>query len=157
YRSRKRRADQVVAEVLRTGRRVLAVASDMTDPGAIAGFFDELRGWTDRVHVLVLNASGGLEPGMAADSAYPMKINRDAQVAFVQAAGPPREAGGTVWLVTSHWAHLYGEVAQLPAYEPIARSKHAGEVALRELIADGRYGLRLVVVTGDLVEGTVTP
>lgn len=156
YRSRRRRADQVVAQVSATGRRVLAIASDMTDPEATARLFDELRGWTERVAVLVLNASGGLEPGMAGDPDYPMKINRDAQVAFVQAARPLLAAGATVVLVTSHWAHLYGAVAQFPAYEPIARSKRAGELALRELAADGRQGLRLLVVSGDLVEGTVT-
>src|SRR5262249_61917705 len=73
-----------------------------------------------------------------------------------QGARPLPAAGATVVLVTSHWAHLHGAVAQLPAYEPIARSKRAGELALRELAADGRQGLRLLVVSGDLVEGTVT-
>jgi hypothetical protein len=47
---------------------------------------------------------------------------------------------------------------QLPAYEPIAASKRAGEDALRQREGDlaGR-GIRLLVVTGDLVEGTITP
>lgn len=157
YRSRKRRADQVVAEASTAGRRVLAIASDMTDPDATARLFGQLGGWTARVDVLVLNASGGLEPAMAEDPDYPMKINRDAQVAFVQAARPLLASGVTVVFVTSHWAHLYGAVMQFPAYEPIARSKQAGELALRELAADGRRGLRLLVVTGDLVEGTITP
>src|SRR5262252_5330163 len=111
YRSRKRRADQVVAEASTSGRRVLAVASDMTDQDATARLVEQLGGWTERVDVLV----------------------------------------------TSHWAHLYGAVMQFPAYEAIARSKQAGELALRELAADDRRGLRLLVVTGDLVEGTITP
>lgn len=160
YRSRKRRAEQVAAEASATGRRVLAIASDMTDLEATAQLFDELRGWTQHLDVLVLNASGGLEPGMAADPDYPMKINRDAQVAFVHAARAllsPVGPASTVVLVTSHWAHLYGTVTQLPAYEPVARSKHAGEQALRELLAHGQPDIRLLVVTGDLVEGTVTP
>jgi 3-oxoacyl-[acyl-carrier protein] reductase len=67
-----------------------------------------------------------------------MKINRDSQVAFVQAARPLLAVGVTVVLVTSHRAHLYGAVVQFPAYEPIARSKPAGELALRELVADSR-------------------
>jgi len=157
YRSRKRRADEVVAEASETGRRVIAIASDMTDPEAAARLINELRGWTERVDVLVLNASGGLEPGMAPDPDYPMRINRDAQVAFLQAARPLLADGATVVLVTSHWAHLYGAVAQFPAYEPIARSKRAGELALRELAADCGLGFRLLVVSGDLVEGTITP
>jgi hypothetical protein len=59
--------------------------------------------------------------------------------------------------VTSHWAHLYGTVPQLPDYEPVARSKHAGEAALRGRIAElSGWGVRLLVVSGDLVEGTIT-
>jgi NAD(P)-dependent dehydrogenase (short-subunit alcohol dehydrogenase family) len=157
YRSRKRRAEQVAAEASATGRRVLAIASDMTDLEATAQLFDELQRWTQHLDLLVLNASGGLEPGMAGDPDYPMKINRNAQVAFVHAARPLLASASTVVLVTSHWAHLYGTVTQLPAYEPVARSKHAGEQALRELLARGEPDIRLLVVTGDLVEGTVTP
>jgi NAD(P)-dependent dehydrogenase (short-subunit alcohol dehydrogenase family) len=155
YRSRHRRAEQVLAEASATGRRVAAFANDMTDAGGTDSFFRSLREWTDRLHVLVLNASGGLEPG--ADAGYAMRINRDAQQAFAERARPLLVAGATVVLVTSHWAHRYGEVAQLPAYAPIAESKHAGEQALREQFSDPRRGVRLLVVTGDLVEGTVTP
>jgi hypothetical protein len=45
----------------------------------------------------------------------------------------------------------------LPTYEPVAASKHAGERALRDrqaALADA--GVRLLVVTGDLVDGTIT-
>jgi NAD(P)-dependent dehydrogenase (short-subunit alcohol dehydrogenase family) len=155
YRSRLRRAQQVLSEASRTGRRVVAFANDMTDTVATTAFFRSLREWTDRLHVLVLNASGGLEPGSEPD--YAMRINRDAQVAFAERALPLRVGGATIVLVTSHWAHRYGEVPQLPAYAPIAESKHAGEQALRERFADQGPGVRLLVVTGDLVEGTVTP
>ena len=57
-----------------------------------------------------------------------------------------------------HWAHRYGEVEQFPAYAPVAASKHAGEQALRgrhDRLTDQR--IRLLVVTGDLIEGTITP
>jgi NAD(P)-dependent dehydrogenase (short-subunit alcohol dehydrogenase family) len=155
YRSRLRRAEQVLAEASAAGARVAAFANDMTDSVATTSFFRGLREWTDRVHVLVLNASGGLEPG--ADPGYAMRINRDAQLAFAERALPLLVAGATVVLVTSHWAHRYGQVPQLPAYAPVAESKHAGEMALRDRFADPGMGIRLVVVTGDLVEGTVTP
>jgi hypothetical protein len=36
-------------------------------------------------------------------------------------------------------------------------SKHAGEVALRALLVERASPVRLIVVTGDLVDGTVTP
>lgn len=69
-----------------------------------------------------------------------------------------RPVARAIVFLTSHWAHRYGQVEQLPAYEPVAASKYAGELALRarqtELTA---RGLRLVVVTGDLIEGTITP
>jgi hypothetical protein len=47
---------------------------------------------------------------------------------------------------------------QLPGYRPVAASEHAGEQALRaRQTALLRSGIRMVVVTGDLVEGTITP
>lgn len=156
YRSRKRRADQVVAKASSTGRQVLAIGSDMTSQGATTQLIAELSSWTDHLDLLVLNASGGLEPSHAEDPDYPMKINRDAQLELTRAALPLLVPAATVVLVTSHWAHLYGTVAQLPAYEPIAKSKHAGEQALRALLAHGEHRVRLLVVSGDLVEGTVT-
>ncbi len=86
-----------------------------------------------------------------------MRVNRDAQLLMLDALLPLLCVGATVVFVTSHWAHLYGKVRQLPAYEPIAASKHAGEVALRARQSDlGARGIRLVVVTGDLIEGTIT-
>jgi hypothetical protein len=86
-----------------------------------------------------------------------MRINRDAQVAFAKEASALMPSGSTVVFVTSHWAHLYGQVTQLPAYEPVVQSKHAGERALRCLFPDAHSRVRLLVVTGDIVEGTITP
>jgi hypothetical protein len=87
-----------------------------------------------------------------------MHINHDAQVALLDGALPLMPRGATVIFVTSHWAHRYGEVEQFPAYAPVAASKHAGEQALRRR-QDGLtdQGIRLLVVTGDLIEGTITP
>ncbi len=60
--------------------------------------------------------------------------------------------------VTSHWAHFHGQHPVLPAYEPIADSKKAGEDALRARIPEflGR-GIHLYIVSGDIIEGTITP
>jgi len=121
----------------------------------IARAAERLRALTSPLRLLVLNASGGLERDLlATDPEYPMHVNRDAQLAVLEAVVPLLELGATVVFVTSHWAHLYGRVPQLPQYEPIARSKHAGETALRQRVP--ALGLRLLVVTGDLVEGTIT-
>jgi hypothetical protein len=59
--------------------------------------------------------------------------------------------------VAGGWAHRYDAAPQLSAYASIAESEHAGERALRERFADPRRGIRLLVATGDRVEGTVTP
>ncbi len=159
YRNKAARAAEVATEVERCGGRGLAVACDITEQSQVEALFETLRTWAGRLDVLVLNASGGLERDLlAADPEYPMRINRDAQVAVVEAALPLMPSGATVVFVTSHWAHLFGRVPQLPHYDGVAESKHAGEVALRARQAElaGR-GIRLLVVTGDLIEGTITP
>lgn len=159
YRNKAARAREVAAEVAGHGARALALASDMTRHDARAQLFARVRAWAGRLDLLVLNASGGLERDLvAADPEYPLRLNRDAQLATVAGAVPLLGPGGTIVFVTSHWAHLHGQVAQLPAYEPVAASKHAGEVALRERQQElSAQGIRLLVVTGDLVEGTITP
>ena len=158
YRNKKARADEVAAQVVRVGGAALAIQADITEDRPLARFAAAVLEWRRQVDLLVLNASGGLERDLlAADPEYPMRINRDAQVASLDALVPALATGASVVHVTSHWAHLYGTVPQLPDYEPVARSKHAGEQALRARIGDlaGR-GIRLLVVTGDLVEGTIT-
>ncbi|HEY7832906.1 MAG TPA: SDR family oxidoreductase [Ktedonobacterales bacterium] len=159
YHNKAARAAEVAAAVQRQGARALTLACDITQAASRAALFAALVAWCPRLDALILNASGGLErQALALDPEYPMHINRDAQVALLEGALPLLARGGAVVLVTSHWAMLYGQVAQLPNYEPIAASKHAGELALRarqdELAA---RGIRLAFVTGDLIEGTITP
>ncbi|MDP9320080.1 MAG: SDR family oxidoreductase [Chloroflexota bacterium] len=158
YRNKGARADEVAADVERAGGAALGLPADITDPAALDAFATAVRAWGTGIELLVLNASGGLERDLvAADPDYPMRINRDAQVATLDALLPLLAREATVIHVTSHWAHLYGSVPQLSDYEPVARSKHAGEQALRGRIGDlAARGVRLVVVTGDLVEGTIT-
>lgn len=159
YRNKEARANEIIATVMSHGVRGLARPCDLTRSDDIAQFFEQLKQWTEHLDVLVLNASGGLERDLvAADPQYPMHINRDAQLAFTDAALPLMHPGSTLVFVTSHWASLYGQIEQIPAYEPIAESKHAGEQALRarQNEFDAR-GIRLIVVTGDLIEGTITP
>ena len=141
------------------GVRAYTIASDKTRQGELDQLFTRLREWAGRLDALVLNASGGLERDLvAADPAYPRRLNRDAQLAVVEGALPLLGTGGTIVFVTSHWAHLYGQVEQLPAYEPVAATKREGEAALRDRQpALAAQGIRLLVVTGDLVEGTITP
>ncbi len=159
YRNKATRAEGVVAEVVAHGRRGLALAADMTKADDVAALFTRAAAWADGLDLLILNASGGLERDLLAeDPDYPTRLNRDAQLATVDAALPLLHPGGTIVFVTSHWAHRYGRVTQLPAYEAVASSKHAGEVALRARQEEfAARGIRLLVVTGDLIEGTITP
>ena len=155
YRNKAARAEETAARVTAAGTAATPLQCDITVAADRARAAERLWALASPLRVVVLNASGGLERDLlAADPEYPMHVNRDAQVAVLDAVAPLLAPGATVVFVTSHWAHLYGRVAQLPQYEPIARSKHAGEVAVRERAP--ALGLRLVVVTGDLVEGTIT-
>lgn len=159
YRNKAARAEEVVAAAMKYGVRALAVQGDITLQSDLERLFSTLKDWGGGLRLLILNASGGLERDLlAANPNYPMLINRDAQIALLEQALPLMPEGSSVVFVTSHWAHLYGQVEQLPNYEPIAETKYAGEQALRERQATlaGR-GIRLLVVTGDLIEGTITP
>lgn len=159
YRNKAARASEVQAAAISKGVRALALQSDITHPEDQQSLFAALKEWSRQLDLLILNASGGLERDLlAADPDYPMHINRDAQLALLEQALPLMPRGSTVVFVTSHWAYLYGKVEQLPNYTPIAETKHAGEQALRaEQGWLAERGIRLLVVTGDLIEGTITP
>lgn len=159
YRNKAARAQEVAAAIVQRGGEALALRCDITRAEHVAQLSQQVGQWRTRLDLLVLNASGGIEQDLlAADPNYPMHINRDAQLALVEAALPLLRPGSVIVFVTSHWAHLYGQIQQLPTYEPVAASKHAGEQALRALQPElDAAGLRLLVVSGDLIEGTITP
>ncbi|HET8569947.1 MAG TPA: SDR family oxidoreductase [Candidatus Limnocylindria bacterium] len=156
FREKAKRAEAVADEVRALGRRALALAADLTDAEAVRRMFETARRELGRLDVLVLNASGGMERDQGPD--YAMRLNRDAQVAAVDAALPSLAERARVVFVTSHLAHFHGRREGYPAYEPVATSKRAGEDALRARIpALAARGVSLVVVSGDLIEGTITP
>jgi NAD(P)-dependent dehydrogenase (short-subunit alcohol dehydrogenase family) len=159
YRTKAARANEIVSQMQQRGVHALALGCDITQQADLENLFATLKEWTDHLDLVVLNASGGLERDLlAADPQYPIHINRDAQLALLDEALPFMHEGGTVVFVTSHWAHLYGQVQQIPIYTPIAETKHAGEQALRARQEElAIHSIRLIVVTGDLVEGTITP
>jgi NAD(P)-dependent dehydrogenase (short-subunit alcohol dehydrogenase family) len=159
YRNKQARADRVAAGITARGVRSLPVQSDITHPVEMAALYTRILEWSGTLDALILNASGGMERDLvAADPDYPMRINRDAQMMALDGASSLMTDGGVVVFVTSHWAHLYGQVEQIPAYEPVAESKYAGEVALRARMDElAARRIRLIVVTGDLIEGTITP
>lgn len=155
YRNKEARALKVVDEIVAAGASAIAIGADLTDAAAVSAMFDRVKGEWGGLDLLILNASGGMESGMAED--YAMRLNRDAQVRALESALPLMDRGSRVVFVTSHQAHFIETVPTLPEYEPVARSKRAGEDALRARIPElDAAGIELVVVSGDMIEGTIT-
>ena len=156
YREKRRRADEVALEVERVGRRALLVQADITQEAEVRRLGKAVADAFSSLDILILNASGGLEKDKPTD--YPMTINRDAQMWLVEHLSPLMPSGGVIVFVTSHWAHFYGQKPVHGIYEPVAESKKAGENALLAQVPDlDRLGIRLAIVSGDLIEGTITP
>lgn len=155
YRNKAPRAEKLATELRELGVEVLVVGADLTDAASVQAMFDEVHRVFGVLDVLVLNASGGMESGMAED--YALQLNRDAQVRVLETALPLLREGSRVVFVTSHQAHFIRTTPTMPEYEPVARSKRAGEDALRERIpALTERGIDFVVVSGDMIEGTIT-
>jgi 3-oxoacyl-[acyl-carrier protein] reductase len=155
YRQKAPRANKVVTQIEEAGGRAVAVGADLTVPEGAQALVDAAKENFGGLDLLVLNASGGMETGLGED--YAMRLNRDAQVNMLRAAVDVMPSGSRVVFVTSHQAHFIDTVPTMPEYEPVARSKRAGEDALRaELPALAEKGISLVVVSGDMIEGTVT-
>ena len=155
YRNKAPRAEKLATQLRELGVEVLVVGADLTDEASVADMMEQIRERFGKLDLLVLNASGGMESGMAED--YALKLNRDAQLAVLDAALPLLGEGSRVVFVTSHQAHFIRTTPTMPEYEPVALSKRAGEDALRERIPElAERGIEFVVVSGDMIEGTVT-
>ena len=155
YRQKAPRANKVVKQIEEAGGQAVAVGGDITTDEGRQAMIQAAQESFGGLNVLVLNASGGMESDLGED--YAMRLNRDAQVAMLEAAVDVMEPGGQVVYVTSHQAHFIDDVATMPEYEPVAKSKRAGEVALRERIPMLKEkGIGFVVVTADMIEGTIT-
>jgi 3-oxoacyl-[acyl-carrier protein] reductase len=156
YRSKGPRAQEVACEIEATGRRSLLLQADITRAEDLASMFDRIKGEWAHLDALVLNASGGLEKDRPAD--YAMQLNLHAQISLVEGALRLMRYGGRIVFVTSHLAHFCDTKPVYDGYAPVASSKKAGENALRGMMPKiAEAGLRLVVVSGDLIEGTITP
>lgn len=155
YRNKAPRAEKLATELRALGVEVLVVGADLTDDASVSELFAEVDRTFGGLDILVLNASGGMESGMAED--YALALNRDAQVRVLETALPLLGDGARVVFVTSHQAHFIRTTPTMPEYEPVALSKRAGEDALRERIPElSERGIGFVVVSGDMIEGTIT-
>lgn len=155
FRNKAPRAEKLAAELRELGGRVLVQGADLTDEDSLSAMFSAIKGEFGGLDLLVLNASGGMESGVAED--YALILNRDAQLATLDAALPLMSEGSRVVFVTSHQAHFIRSTPTMQEYEAVALSKRSGEDALRERIPSLKEaGIDFVVVSGDMIEGTVT-
>ena len=155
FRNKEARAIKLADKIRAGGGNAITIGADLTDPASVAELFERIQTEFGGLDVLVLNASGGMEGGMAAD--YAMTLNRDAQVNVLTSAVPLLSPGARVVFVTSHQAHFIHTVETMPEYIPVALSKRAGEDALRALIPElAEKDISFVVVSGDMIEGTIT-
>lgn len=155
YRQKAPRANKVVKEITEAGGKAIAVQADMTDVESLRGLLqagvDEFGG----VDILILNASGGMESDMGED--YALRLNRDAQNDALTEGLKVLPEGGRVVFVTSHQAHFINDVETMPEYEAVAKSKRAGEDTLTARVPEmAEQGVSFVVVSADMIEGTVT-
>ncbi|MDM9380043.1 SDR family oxidoreductase [Chlorogloeopsis sp. ULAP01] len=156
YRSKSHRALEVANVVRANGCQALLAQADMTNESEMRQMMNLVEKQFGKVNLLILNASGGMEKDKAAD--YAMQLNLTAQLRAVDMFLPLMPAGGRIVFVTSHLAHFYNQKPVYPIYETVAKSKKAGEEALRAQIPQlATKGIKLVVVSGDLIEGTITP
>jgi 3-oxoacyl-[acyl-carrier protein] reductase len=156
FRTKGSRAEKIAQQVEALGRRALLAQADLTDAIGVEAMIRAVQDTFGRLDILVLNASGGLEKGKPAS--YAMELNLTAQVRMLEAALPLMPNGGCIVFVTSHLAHFYGRKPVYAAYENIAASKKAGEDALRSRMPEFEdRGVRLAIVSGDMIDGTITP
>lgn len=155
YRNKAARAEKIVANIEAAGGHAIAVGADLTDETSVADLVRATVEAFGGIDILVLNASGGMEAGMGED--YALKLNRDAQMNVVTQALPALNEGARIVFVTSHQAHFIRTTETMPEYVPVALSKRAGEDALRGRIPElDAAGVEFVVVSGDMIEGTIT-
>jgi 3-oxoacyl-[acyl-carrier protein] reductase len=156
FRSKASRAAEIANQIHALGRRALLARADLTDQRSVESMAGAIHRMFGRLDDLVLNASGGLEKDKPAG--YAMELNLTAQVRTLEALLPLMPSGACVVFVTSHLAHFHGRKPVYAAYEDIAASKRAGEDALVARIPQLQArGIRLAIVSGDMIEGTITP
>ena len=154
YREKAKRAEDIAEAVRDAGGHASTLRADISDEADATAMMESIETRFGRLDALVLNASGGLE--MGADPSYAMRLNRDAQRRLAQLAVPMMPVDGRIVFVTSHQAHFFPNKAVPKGYSAVAASKRAGETALYAMRAVfSRAGVRLTVVSGDMIDGTI--
>jgi 3-oxoacyl-[acyl-carrier protein] reductase len=156
YRSKGERAEEVASAIRAAGKNALPIQADLTNEAEVAEMMSAANAQFGGLDYLILNASGGLEKGKSEN--YSLLLNCTAQVNTLKLAIPFLRPSARVVFVTSHLAHFYGVKPVYPAYEPVAIGKNAGERALLQRVPElTARSISLIVVSGDMIDGTITP
>jgi 3-oxoacyl-[acyl-carrier protein] reductase len=155
YRKNADRANAVADAIRHAGGHASTIASDLSDERDARSMIETVAARFGRLDALILNASGGLQLGSGAGGA--MRLNRDAQRHLARLALPLMPAGSRIVFVTSHQAHFFPNKAVPKGFSAIAASERAGETALYAMrSAFGSAGVHLTVVSGDMIDETLT-
>jgi NAD(P)-dependent dehydrogenase (short-subunit alcohol dehydrogenase family) len=155
YRKNADRANAVADAIRLAGGQASTIASDLADHRDARSMIETVAARFGRLDTLILNASGGLQLGVSSSGA--MRLSRDAQRHLARLALPLMPAGGRIVFVTSHQAHFFPHKAVPKGFAAIAASERAGETALHAMrSAFGSAGVNLTVVSGDMIDGTLT-
>ena len=151
------RARSSSTEIEEPGGTAIAVGADLTDPESVAAMIDDGR----------RDASGGSTSSYSTPpAAWRRAWARTTRCASTvmprstcsQAALPLLEAGSRVVFVTSHQAHFIRTVPTMPEYVPVAlqQARRRGCPARADPASSSERGIGFVVVSGDMIEGTIT-
>lgn len=154
YLSKEARARAVAEQIEGFGRRALAVQADLTDTDQLISFARTIKSEFGEVNGLILNAAGGLEKDR--DDGYAYALNVTASHEIIDELLPSMPSGSAIVFVTSHMSHFYGRLPVVAGYERVASTKKVAEETLRARIPElSAAGVRLAIVSGDLIEGTI--
>jgi 3-oxoacyl-[acyl-carrier protein] reductase len=125
FRDNERRADAVVTEIDKTGRKATAIRADSADPGAVVDAVERVVAAHGRLDILVNNAGafllGPLESLTPDDFEQTVAVNVRAPFVASQAAVRHMGAGGRIVNIGSNVA----ERAVFPGFSLYAMSKTA--------------------------------
>ena len=158
YRSKAARADEVAAQVAALGRKCIALQADLTEESDLQRLASEFLQAYGKIDYLVMNAAGGLEKGKGDDDSYARALNVTANHRLLDLLLPGMPLGreSSVVFVTSHPSHFYGQLPGLAGYDRVASTKKEAEDTLRKRIPEmDSLGVRLAIISGDLIEGTI--
>ncbi|ADW17111.1 short-chain dehydrogenase/reductase SDR [Desulfobulbus propionicus DSM 2032] len=145
-------ANEVVAEIEKSGGRCVALRANLADEDDIAAMFAEIRSRYSRLDIIVSNAASGVLKPVAELRGrhwdWAVNINARALMLITQQALPMMTAGGRIIAISS-----IGAVRAVSNYTVVGASKGALESLVRHLAVElGPLGITVNTVSAGVVE-----